>query len=65
MKTLTELSNADTLVVMSYEERSTGDKPELERRFFEARRQVTSGVLVYIPDSVHACPFADLRPSPP
>lgn len=35
MKTLVELSNEDTLVVMSYEERKTGDKPKIEKRFFE------------------------------
>lgn len=35
MKTLVDLSNENTLVVMSYEERKTGDKPKIEKRFFE------------------------------
>lgn len=35
VRTLEGLSSTDTLVVMSYEERSTGDKPEVERKFFE------------------------------
>lgn len=29
------LCNESTLVVMSYEERKTGNKPEIEKRFFE------------------------------
>ena len=37
MKTLVDLSNKDTLIVMSYEQRSTGDKPEVEKAFFQVR----------------------------
>ena len=35
MKTLVDLSSDDTLIVMSYEQRSTGDKPEIEKAFFK------------------------------
>ena len=35
MKTLVELSNKSTQIVMSYEERTTGDKPEVENKFFQ------------------------------
>ena len=35
MKTLVELSNKSTQIVMSYEERTTGDKPVVENKFFQ------------------------------
>ena len=46
VKTLKELSSTDTLVVMTYEERSTGDKPEVERKFFEVGRPTIHLVLL-------------------
>ena len=39
MKTLVELVNESTLIVMSYEERMTGDKPDVEKLFFQVRLQ--------------------------
>lgn len=41
MKTLVDLSNEGTLVVMTYEERKTGDKPKIEKRFFEVYGLIT------------------------
>ena len=38
-KTLTELTNEQTLVLLSYEERDTGNKKELEERFFTFLRK--------------------------
>ena len=35
VKTLVDLSSENTLIVMSYEQRSTGDKPEVEKAFFQ------------------------------
>lgn len=40
LKTLLELSGEQTTVVMCYEERTTGNKPLIERRFFEVRLQL-------------------------
>ena len=37
LKTLLELCHKDTTVIMSYEERSTGDKPQIENHFFQVR----------------------------
>ena len=46
VKTLEELSGTDTLVAMSYEERSTGDKSEVERKFFEVSQPFSEHLLV-------------------
>ena len=35
LKTLLDLSGKHTTIVMSYEERTTGNKPLLEKKFFE------------------------------
>ena len=35
MKTLVDLCGDRTLIVMCYEERTTGNKPEIEKKFFE------------------------------
>ena len=34
MATLVSVSNHGTTVIMTYEERDTGNKPEIEKRFF-------------------------------
>ena len=35
LKTLLDLSDEHTTIIMSYEERTTGNKPEIEKRFFQ------------------------------
>ena len=35
MKTLVDLCGKSTRIVMCYEERTTGNKPEIERKFFK------------------------------
>lgn len=35
LKTLLDLSGEHTTIVMSYEERTTGNKPLIEKKFFE------------------------------
>lgn len=35
VKTLVDLSSGETLIIMTYEERTTGDKPEIEKSFFQ------------------------------
>ena len=37
IKTLLDLCHKFTTVIMSYEQRSTGNKAEVERRFFQVR----------------------------
>ena len=56
MKTLVDLSNDDTLIVMSYEQRSTGDKPEIEKEFFQV-------LMLNIPYSDNCCLHVLLQPS--
>lgn len=55
MKTLVDLSNERTLVVMSYEERKTGEKPKIEKRFFEV---LQSRLLCAYNGASHHLPFA-------
>ena len=43
VKTLVDLSDKQTLVVMTYEQRTTGDKPQIERTFFEVYIHTHSG----------------------
>ena len=49
VKTLVDLCGKSTTVVMCYEERTTGNKPEVERKFFEVR------TVVRVCMCVHAC----------
>ena len=42
------LSSKGTKILMSYEERTTGNKPELQRKFFEVKTRMQ--VLLYFND---------------
>ena len=44
IKTLLCLCDKDTIVLMSYEERETGNKPLIEKKFFEVRKLL---VIIY------------------
>ena len=55
VKTLVDLCGKSTTVVMCYEERTTGNKPEVERKFFEVRTVVRVCVCVCIHACKHVC----------
>lgn len=46
LKTLLGLCGAHTKVIMSYEERTTGNKPEIERKFFQMMKNHFDKIIV-------------------
>lgn len=50
MSTVKALSGANTTVVMSYEQRTDGNKPELQRRFFALMEEYFTQTQIPIED---------------
>ena len=44
MSTLCDLSNENTTILISYEERKTGNKPQLEKKFHQVMNFSSRGV---------------------
>ncbi len=55
LKTLLDLCREHTTIIMSYEERTTGNKPQIEKQFFEVSVTLFYGLAVYREFAIWTC----------